>query len=279
MGKRIAIGGNPNSGKSYSRSFLTNPNEHFLITPSQKHSYLKDAKPFKVLINGKRSDELAMQNETSSAAIIADAIKAAIARKWDSGAPKITNPEGNYLVCNQAKDVLPIIKYINRFMPHIKTCHIGDFTHFISNTLSSDEFIKRKAGGDAYLKYLELASDLLRNIITASDSVREDLNLVIEFHLDYDEQTGFYGVFVPGGKMLTEKFLPESYFDMFLFAEVLPFQEGIKDEDRYKFVCIKREPFDGRGMNLFGDVMDSFGRIPNDMQLVLDRVLDKVPKN
>lgn len=99
--------------------------------------------------------------------------------------------------------------------------------------------------------------------------------VITEFHVQVPKEVAneelYYDVFVPAGGMLNNSFKPKSYFDIVLFTTVLPYDPEGVDEDRYKFVTVRREPFDARTMNLFADVSVN-GMMPNNMQVVLDRV-------
>ena len=92
-----------------------------------------------------------------------------------------------------------------------------------------------------------------------------------EYHAKYNAEDDLYEVFVPAGAMLTEKFKPESYYDIFLHTYVVPFEEEEDDSQRFKFVVSKVGRYDGRSMHLFADVSKD-GMIPNDLELVLSRV-------
>ena len=76
-----------------------------------------------------------------------------------------------------------------------------------------------------------------------------------------------YEIFVPGGKMLKEKFLPDSYYDVMLYTHVMDDDGTIKQQDRYKFVTRRTDRYNARCMDLFEDTY-----IPNDLQAVLDKV-------
>ena len=80
-----------------------------------------------------------------------------------------------------------------------------------------------------------------------------------------------FEIFVPGGKMLKDKFLPDSYYDVMLYTHVLEDDGTIKQSDRYKFVTHRTDKYNARCLNLFEETY-----IPNDLQLVVDKVKDYI---
>lgn len=115
-----------------------------------------------------------------------------------------------------------------------------------------------------------MAADSLNVTLAGIDDLRNDLIVVTEYHAKYNAEDDLYEVFVPAGTMLTEKFKPESYYDIFLHTYVVPFEEEEDDSKRFKFVVSKVGRFDGRSMHLFPDAEK--GMIPNNLELVLSRV-------
>ena len=148
---------------------------------------------------------------------------------------------------------------------------LPDFTHYISEVIANKNFILRKSGGEAFQRFWELAADALNNFITSIDELREDLLVVTEFHCEFNEANNMYEIFVPGGKMLKDKFLPDSYYDVMLYTHVLEDAEGIKQGDRYKFVTRRTDKYNARCLNLFEEAY-----IPNDLQMVSDKVREYV---
>jgi hypothetical protein len=161
--------------------------------------------------------------------------------------------------------------------PDIKYLVLPDFTHFISNILSSKAFITRKAGGEAFQRFWELAADALNTFLNNIAKLREDLIVIIEFHSQFDTYTNKFNIFVPGGNMLTEKFKIDSYFDLLLYSYCKPDPDNaLSDAEKYKFI-VKRATIDGieypaRSMGIFEDVIEEGHFIPNNLQLVIDKI-------
>ena len=274
MAFHIAIAGDFNTGKSFSRKPIINGEECFLITPTAKASHLftSEGKPVKRL-----------EFKTENNPYTRDLIK----RIWKEEAPKkkITDlmkylmktpdkaasitVEGNYVVAT-LEQVSTILRYISDYMPHIKNVFIGDFTHFLTHILASSEFIERKQGGEAYQRFWELAGQVVRDLIESSNDLREDMVIITEYHTAYDEVAGLQRVFVPGGQMLTEKFKLESYYDYMLFSMV-EMDEKSKRPSRYVFVTERYGQYNARFSNIFEEVV-----IANDMQLVLSKFREYV---
>lgn len=270
----MAIMGMPNTGKSFSREFIKKGEECFVILPSSKDHHLIHSK-------GENIDQLELQigavkGLKNVAAKLGSANSHdAIARFCNTDLPNGTTITGNYAVVQDMKYVVPYMKFIDKHMPHIKNIFIADFTHFISYVLTTDEFRRQKSGGGAFERFWSLAADALGNIITSSDNLeRKDLLVITEYHAEYDDNFGVFRFYVPAGKMLSEKFKPESYYDICLCSHIEDWDKGYDEKDRYKFVVVRRDRFDGRGANLFADIQQE-GMISNDMQLVLDRVRKK----
>jgi hypothetical protein len=207
--------------------------------PSRKAHYIKGAKPFEV---------------------------------------KDGKPSGNFFVLN-TPDITKVQTYIEKIAkqyPTIKTLIIPDFTHYISNVLSNKQFIERKAGGEAFQRFWELAADLLNAFFNTIAKLRDDLVIVMEFHSEFDEYQNKFQIFVPGGKMITEKFKIDSYFDILLYTYCIP-DDDVPEEERYKFI-IKRTTIDGitypaRSMGILNEYSDEEKKfIPNNLQLVLNAI-------
>lgn len=75
--------------------------------------------------------------------------------------------------------------------------------------------------------------------------------------------------------MLNDKFKPKSYFDFMLCSHAEPYacDEHGKDnsKERFKFVVVKKSPYDGRMADIFAEEQ-RFGMIPNNMENVLTKV-------
>lgn len=267
MAYKIGIVGLTNTGKSYSRRTIKNGENVFILSPSHKALHIRDSegnplKPLNIFTDSsKNMEEICTKLSCTKNALAGKLLKAA----------NPVNIEGNYLVMKDVKMLEDWIKFVSLKMPHIKTLILPDFTHYISEIIAQKEFIQRKSGGEAFQRFWELAADALNNFITGMDEMREDLLVVTEYHCEYNEATGMFEIFVPGGKMLKDKFLPDSYYDVMLYTHVMEDDGNIKQSDRYKFVTYNTGKYNARCLNLFEDPY-----IPNDLQLVLDKVREYI---
>ena len=266
MARRIGLIGQPNTGKSFSRTFIEDVSDCFVISPSDKDAYLRNGdKPAKALdltIKGEDYRKVAKDKKLS----VNQLIKAIV-----TSPPPDMKVSGHHVFVADLNYIETYIKFINDYMPHIKNLFIADFTHLISDVVTSKAFMRRNSGGQAFARYTDLAADALNNVFKAIGGLRDDLLVITEFHAQMGEDD-FYDVFLTAGKMLKDKFLPKSYFDIMLCTHVLPYDDNIEvAKDRYKFVVEKIEPFDARTANLFSDEAIK-GMIPNDMGLVLKKI-------
>lgn len=269
MATNIAIVGEPNTGKSWGRTYITHGERCILLNPSSKQSYLKTSEgkviqPFDIKTN--LYSNLAEAVQKTELAGPATLIKA-----WTTALPSGTFKKENLLGNAQLirdMNLLPIYgDFISKHLPFIDTIIVPDFTHSISRVLANMEFIERKAGGDAYQKFWELAAEALQNFIIKTERYRDDLIVVTEYHSEFDEHMGGYDIYVPGGKMVKEKFKIPSYYDIMLYTDVKRINEGQDDEySEYRYVTkpTKKYPF-ARAMNMFETTF-----IPNNLQHVMD---------
>ena len=229
MAIKLGLIGFPNSGKSFSRKTIKKGEEVFVIAPSHKAMHITDSsgKPIKKLSDDKKS--------------------------------------GNWVVISDLKILPKILEYVSKDRPEIKTIILPDFTHFISAIVSDKKFIARKAGGEAFQRFWELAGDALQNFIISIDNLRDDLIVVTEYHAEFDEPSDMFKIFVPGGKMLEEKFKLDSYYDFMLYTHVKMKESG--EVDSYNFVTRRWDKYNARSSELFKDTL-----IPNDLELVLSKM-------
>ena len=268
MAYKIGIVGLSNTGKSFSRRTIKNGEDVFILSPSHKALHIRDSegKPLKQL-----------KVSSSSYADLEQIAKSRTTTINASGRALLTAPAGslnitgNYFVMKDIQYLEDWIRFISVKMPHIKMLILPDFTHYISEVIANKNFILRKSGGEAFQRFWELAADALNNFITSIDELREDLLVVTEYHCEFNEANNMYEIFVPGGKMLKDKFLPDSYYDVMLYTHVLEDADGVKQEDRYKFVTRRTDKYNARCLNLFEEAY-----IPNDLQLVSDKVREYV---
>lgn len=263
MALRIGIAGRQNTGKSYSRKFIKNGEECFVLSPSRKmnHLFKSDGKAVEKLdIATTASPSIEEIMKVTKLGRRSDVVKACL-NKTD------LKLKGNYDVIDTLQELETYLQFIDKQYKSIKNLFLPDFTHYVSRILAQKEFITRKSGGDAYQRFWELAGDALNNFFLSIDDLREDLLVITEFHTEYDEVDGVYKIFVPGGKMLNDKFLADSYYDVLLYTCVLDDADGIKEEDRYKFVTKRTDKYNARCAGLFDEAM-----IPNNIQVVIDKV-------
>lgn len=274
MAFRVAIGGLPNSGKSFSRRTIPDGENVIVLAPSSKATHLKnsDGKP-SGLLNFKGNK---FKNWEEAQALYSKAtgveiknkrgvIEFLLAQPHDKR-PKRENFEGSITVVKALDDIKYWLTFVDKIMPWVHTIILPDLTHFISEEISKESFINRKAGGEAYQRFWELGGAALRNIVLYSDYLREDLIIVTEYHTLFSETEGNYQLYVPAGKMLTEKFKPETYYDVFLFTDVKFAENGRAEEYRFLTEVNSQYP-NARSMGIFGQE-----HIPNDLKLVLSKV-------
>lgn len=272
MAYKIGIAGVPNSGKSYSRRTIPDGENVFLLMPSIKAAHLRTSKGVPL----KTFDVKTANYPNAEAAIKAAKEKGVTSLNhliayWNTVLPEGSmtpdNVLGNIQQVEHLENLPHWLLFISKHMPWIHTVIIPDFTHYISKVISTEEFIHRKAGGDAYQRFWELAGTALRNFVLFIDKLRKDLLVVTEYHSEFDEPLGGYDIFVPAGKMLTDKFKVPSYYDILLFTDVkMPEEEEGEPEYRFATRPTRRYPY-ARAMNIFESLY-----IPNDLNLVISKV-------
>ncbi|HAY89267.1 MAG TPA: hypothetical protein DCY51_07485 [Bacteroidetes bacterium] len=262
MAHRIGIVGGPNTGKSFSRRNLKNGSEAFVLSPSQKvlHLYDKDGDPVKRLnVSTQKSPSMEALLEAMKVSnrhsVVLNLMRKNVPAKYT----------GHWEVVHKINYLKDYMDMVDRHMPHIKYLFLPDFTHYISRIVASKEFMDRNSGGQAFARFWDLAADALNSFFIHSDTLREDLFVITEFHSEYNQEAEEYKIFIPSGKMLGEKFLPDSYFDIMLYTHIEKDEQGEVTPDSYKFVTRRWGKYNARSMDIFEDKL-----IPNDMQLVLD---------
>jgi hypothetical protein len=271
MALKMGLLGGPNTGKTFSQAFLTRPEEVFVLSPTDKVKHLGakgdyKIKFFNVSYDGKSFDDTAKHYGLAN--------DLALIRKMmmeDMRDDKLA-VTGDYFMVSKIKSLAAWKTFIPKYMPQKRIIWTNDFSHYISGIAASDEFRARTSKDQAFARFWDLAADALNNVFTAP--MPSNMIDLTEFHIDYSEVEQKYIIFVPMGKMLTEKFKPESYFDVALFSRVVPWEDQRDQMERYKFVVIPKGWYDGRNMGLLDDIADSEGEINNyRLQEVLDKVL------
>lgn len=294
MGHRIGIAGYQNSGKSFGRRWIPDGENVMILAPSVKVSHLYtgpanakelDASQLDAAILAKARKPVGAFDLVSPEGKYKSLKQLIAITKQNAVNPQVVNevtvmqllidvkPEGyfkpehfkgNKVLIKDIERLQVYLNFINKFMPWVHTVILPDFTHFITEKLTSLEFRNKVSGNEQYKKYLDLAADGLRNFITSIDDMREDLIVVTEFHAEFKDVEQFYELFVPGGKMIKEKFLPSSYYDVFLFTDV-QYADDENTAPVYSFVTSKTKKYpEARSMGIFPTL-----RIPNNLQDVL----------
>ena len=254
---KIGLMGKPNSGKSYSR-MTVDYKSSFVIMPDLSDPYLMKnetervdqfnflfadksyLKTIATILNVKYDED----DENNSINAVIEAIiskkdslvdnykgdaksKEKIAKIFASISKFCT---GNYSICPDLANLKNWLKFVSKYMPHIKHIFLPDFTHYLTNVVASEEFAQK----GNYSRYTDLATETVKTFLTKTiNELRSDLVVVIEFHVKIDKNTDEKRIFIPSGQMLESTFIPESYFETLLYC----FQDyDEKDETkRYKF--------------------------------------------
>lgn len=299
MPQKVGIGGGPNTGKSYGRRYIPDGENVMIVAPSLKSSHLFESMEGiekmsreqidKAIETGKRKpvsyfDIVSPEGKYKS---IQEAIKLPpntanqnvayfLNMLLEKKSPdyfgktieeKRKHLKGNILLCEDLSYLQMYMRFVNDFMPWIHTIILPDFTHYITQVITSPAFLNRKAGNEAFARYMDLAADSLRSFIKYADKMRNEVIVITEYHTDYDEPSNSYKIFTPGGKMLTDKFKPTSYYDTFIMTDV-KYQENEEDMPEYRFVTrtVSKYP-EARSIGGFESLY-----IENDLQEVLSRV-------
>lgn len=263
MAEKIGIVGDFNTGKSFSRKFIKDGENTFVLAPSGKsrHVTTSDGKPIKKLdIKYQEYNTLKELQVKMGTPTVHQLIPTFLKKQ-----PSEFEITGNWTLCD-LYSIEYYLELVDKFMPHIKTLIIPDFTHFLSAIMANKAFISRKSGGEAFQRFWELAGDTLEKLIISIDNLREDLVVITEYHCEYNEVSDTWDLFVPGGKMLQEKFKLPSYYDFMLYTHVNKDDDGIVTPDSYKFVTKRWKQYPARFSELFEETL-----IPNNLQLVLDK--------
>src|SRR3954470_13551414 len=196
---RIALLGPVNSGKSYSRHTIPDGENVLILEASYKTTYLTTShdKPVEMLgistAKYKGWDEAKAYYKLSSQSSVTPILKY-LKEKYKPGQFQRKHLPGNVVICKDLKEIPEWLYFVERFMPWIHTIILPDFTHYISEVISTPAFIERKAGGEAYQRFWELAAYALRGFILAADSIRPDLFVVSEYHVEFNIEEQAYEV-------------------------------------------------------------------------------------
>lgn len=288
----MAILGDSNTGKTYSWSFYERPDEVFSISPTAKVEQLG-----RMAVKGFKPQELNISLRGMS---MSETAKTLISGLKDStGKPRDPSfadliyhllytdkslvgssdlvVTGHNRMASRLQSVAMLKQFVSLYMPEKKIILTHDFSHYINYIVASNEFRAQKSGDQAFARFWTLAADALGNVFQAADTMPAHMVDVTEFHIQLDPEMNKYDIFTTAGKMLQEKFKGKSYFDVALFASVVPFEDEPRQSERFKFVAIQKDYYDGRDMGLFSDLMDRKGEIPNyKITEIMDRVLSYI---
>jgi hypothetical protein len=176
---------------------------------------------------------------------------------------------GNLIVSNNLRAIPKILKDINDNRPEVKYILIDDFTHFFNAETRSDPFRARKNGGEAFARWDDFAALVYKTVFEQADEYRENLTVIIHFHVQ--ESEGFDGprIFLKTpGRLLDNQIDLPSYFTYMLYTKVLTPSKDLKQEDRYKYVT--NDDGTREAKTPYGCFKDL--EIPNDMKYVIDTI-------
>lgn len=159
--------------------------------------------------------------------------------------------------------IAPLLKAINEKAEHVKYIFLEDFTHHFNKRVMDRSFIAKKVGGEAFAKWNELASDIMNNIITTAENMREDIFIVVAAHTQIEEN-GTEVLKTPG-KLLNQSIDIPSYFT-YIFHTNVSMKDGNNRE--YRFLTNSNGVHEAKSPK--GCFKDLY--IPNDMKLVIDTI-------
>jgi len=131
---------------------------------------------------------------------------------WKSWKEQYNEENKNYYKTSNPNIVRSFLKNINEKAPQKKYVVIDT----LNNLMVSEEMRRCKEKG--YDKWMDLAQSVW-DIVDDSLKLREDLTVIILFHIQKDEETGFVRIKTNGRK--TEKNNIDSKFNTLLYAKAL----------------------------------------------------------
>jgi len=171
---------------------------------------------------------------------------------------KINPHKSNILNEKSMTGIADKIIFIAEKRPEIKNIIVDDIAYALLQSVF-DRFDEKN-----FDKFKKFAIEL-KNLIDSTKNLRDDLNIIIMNHIEYDtDAMGARKVIfkMPAGKFTKEALVPEGLFDTVLYAECA--KEG--EENIYFFRT------QNSGNDTCKSPMGMFPgkRIPNDMQYVID---------
>ena len=146
---------------------------------------------------------------------------------------------------------------------HIKYIFLEDFTHHFNKRVMDRTFIAKKVGGEAFAKWNELASDIMNNIISTAENMRDDIFIVVAAHTQITEN-GQETLRTPG-KLLENSIDIPSYFTYIFHTSVV-----MKDNNNREYRFLTNNDGVHEAKTSKGCFKELY--IPNDMKLVIDTI-------
>lgn len=173
---------------------------------------------------------------------------------------KLDLQQSNYFETSDPITILNLMQAISDHRPDIKVIIVDTLTAVMENEYMAR--IKEKG----FDKFNDTALNTF-NLLTAPDDLRSDLTVIITAHTEsnYDDEGVMRTSFkVIGGKLIGQKFEPESRFTTVFYTEVV--QEN--EDSKYYFLT------KNNGKNTCRTQKDMFTelRIPNDYASILKRM-------
>ena len=125
--------------------------------------------------------------------------------------------------------IAPLLKNLDK-AEHIKYIFLEDFTHHFNKRVMDKAFIAKKVGGEAFAKWNELASDIMNNVITTAEGMRDDIFIVVAAHTQMGE-SGSESLKTPG-RLLENSIDIPSYFT-YIFHTNVTMKDGNNREYRF----------------------------------------------
>jgi len=182
------------------------------------------------------------------------------------------NPKGNLYLTKNISMLPKIASSVSKTRPEIKYLVFDDMTHFFTRSTTSQAFLDRNEGNDAFQRWNEFGMEVAQAL--CEDNYRDDLWIISIFHTEqYATPHGDRVKLKTPGKLLDSKVDLPSYYEVSMFTHVDKFDRMNPDQDpadRYKFVTNDDGFYPARSpIGLFNkDEM----YIPNDLKAVLDRI-------
>lgn len=171
------------------------------------------------------------------------------------------NPSGNYINTSDVQTIGAILNYIDKKRSEIKNVIIDD-----AQFIMGFEYMDR-ASEKGFQKFTEIAQKFY-SILKSGISLRDDLNLIMTCHSENigTSDEPMYKIKTLG-KMLDNTITVEGLFTYVLFAEI---KEGEDGKPNYVFQT------HSDGTTTAKSPMGCFEEdyIPNDLQLVLDKIAE-----